>query len=92
MVSQLRERSLISFRLAGFFAALAIALLLTASGAQGPLLAQEEVTQPQDQKPYVPNKDEPPTFKPRALKDKEAAQDQIIVRFKEDAGSSSRGS
>src|SRR5215207_5692311 len=90
MVSQLRERSLISFRLAGFFAALAIALLLTASGAQGPLLAQEEVTQPQDQKPYVPKKDEPPTFKPRALKDKEAAPDQIIVKFKKDAGSSTR--
>ena len=48
------------------------------------------MAQPQDQKPYVPKKDEPPTFKPRARKDKEAAQDQIIVKFKEDAGSSSR--
>jgi alpha-tubulin suppressor-like RCC1 family protein/subtilisin family serine protease len=90
MVSQLRDRSRTSFRLVGFFVALAIALLLTAAGAQGPLLAQEEGTQPQDQKPYVPKKDEPPIFKPRALKDKEASPEQIIVKFEEGTGSSTR--
>ena len=89
MVSQLSDRSRTSFRLAGFFAALAIALLLTAAGAEGPL-AQEEDTQPHDQKPYLPKKDEPPSFKPRALKDNEAAPDQIIVKFKKNAGSSTR--
>ena len=95
MVSQVRDRSRTSFRLAGFFAALSIALLLTAAAAEGPL-AQEEGTDLQDQKPSDSNNEDRPTFEPPALKDKEAdkeaAPDQIIVKFKEDAGSSSRGS
>jgi subtilisin family serine protease len=89
MISLVRNRSGIAFKLAGFFAALAIALLLTAVDAEGPL-AQEEGTQSQDQKLYASKKEDGPTFRPRAIKDKEAAPDQLIVKFKENAGSSSR--